>query len=306
MKCYTLFAIALLFALSSCTLDKTDYEDEINTIVPEYHDFKDVISTTKGIYKIDILALNGTLYRGYNEIRIKLTNTVTNEALVRADPLLLPILTQANTSKVSYPHSSRWIYNNVDQYYTGYAVFSSESNVDNWTLRLVFNDKDQTFTVIQDAVIHKQVNKNLNMTAFTGKDGIQYIIALKAPQKPKVSENQLIAGIYKSDLISDASGIATDLISESYSEAQNYILKLDPRMPEPSMGNHSSPNNQDLKQATDGWYYGMVNYTMTGNWTLNLMLLDQNGKIIQGTPVSTDFTPGVEGAKSELHIDILF
>lgn len=306
MKCYTLFAITLLFALSSCTLDKTDYEDEINTVVPEYYDFKDVVSTTEGIYKIDIQALNGTLYKGYNEIRIRLTNTVTNEVLDRANLTVMPVLTKANNTKVSYPHSAHWTYQDADQHYSGYAVFSSESNTDDWTLRLLFKDKDQTFKVIQNVTINKQVNKNLNMTAFTGKDGMQYLIALKAPQKPKVSENQLIAGIYKSDFASDRDAILLDSISESYSEVSNYMLMLDPRMPEPSMGNHSSPNNQDLQQATDGWYYGKVNYTMTGNWTLNFMLLDQNGKIIQGTPVSTDFTPGVEGAKSVLHIDILF
>jgi hypothetical protein len=77
-------------------------------------------------------------------------------------------------------------------------------------------------------------------------------------------------------------------------------------MPEPSMGNHSSINNKDLTQQNDGLYHGVVNYTMTGNWTLNFIMLNQNGKILKGTEVPTDFTPGVEGVKSELYIDILF
>jgi len=83
-------------------------------------------------------------------------------------------------------------------------------------------------------------------------------------------------------------------------------LQLDPRMPEPSMGNHSSPNIKDLKQQNDGLYHGVVNYTMTGNWTLNFIMQNQDGQIIKGTVVPDDFTPGIEGVKSDLHIDILF
>jgi len=77
-------------------------------------------------------------------------------------------------------------------------------------------------------------------------------------------------------------------------------------MPEPSMGNHTSPNNVDLTRHDDGLYYGVVNYTMTGNWTLNFILVNQNGFIVKGTEVPTTFTPGVQGVKSELFIDILF
>jgi hypothetical protein len=45
---------------------------------------------------------------------------------------------------------------------------------------------------------------------------------------------------------------------------------------------------------------------MTGNWTLNFILKDENDEIIKGTEVSTEFTPGIEGEKGELFIDILF
>lgn len=145
------------------------------------------------------------------------------------------------------------------------------------------------------------------MTAFTGKDGEQYIIALIAPQKPKAAENELIAGIYKLNKLPDPSvSVSLDHPLYSYTEASDYTLYLDPRMPEPSMGNHSSPNNKDLTQQKDGLYHGIVNYTMTGNWTLNFILRNQSGRIVMGTVLSQDFTPGTAGTKSELHIDILF
>lgn len=134
------------------------------------------------------------------------------------------------------------------------------------------------------------------MVQFTGIDDEQYIIALVEPHKPKVAENPILAGIYKRNKTA----------SPTYSEVKGYVLQLDPRMPEASMGNHSSPNNKDLYPGEDDLYRGIVNYTMTGNWTLNFMLVNPDGRIIKGTKVPDDFRPGVEGIKSDLHIDILF
>ena len=147
---------------------------------------------------------------------------------------------------------------------------------------------------------------NLNMTAFTASDDEQYFIALVAPQSPGVAENDLVAGIYKYNKPTNLEGAFPDLSQYSYSIVTDYTLYLDPRMPEPSMGNHSSPNNQDLTQQSDSLYHGVVNYTMTGNWTLNFIFQNDSGRIIKGTEVPTDFTPGIEGEKSELYIDILF
>jgi len=95
------------------------------------------------------------------------------------------------------------------------------------------------------------------MTTFIGNDGEQYFIALLAPQKPKVAENELIAGIYKYNQPTETESILLNSAQFSYSEVKNCTLFLDPRMPEPSMGNHSSPNNVNLTQHANGLYYGV-------------------------------------------------
>lgn len=301
------FSVTAFFCAvaSSCTLDKTDYEVEINRDVTEYVEFKEAASITSGNYKISIEALNGTFYKGYNEIRLKISNIQANENLDNSEVTFLPIMTDSEQMASSCPHSPHLVYRKDEKYFSGYSVFTSESNpLVNWSLHLQFTINGQTFSVDHPVSVREQANKNLNMTAFTGRDGEQYFIALIAPQKPQVSENKLVAGIYKYNQQTIQTG--NNPAHFSYSVADNYTLLLDPRMPEPSMGNHSSPNNQDLKQQNDGFYYGVVNYTMTGNWTLNFILLDSNGKVIKGTEVSTDFTPGIHGAKSELYIDTLF
>lgn len=307
MRSFNFMVIALCLAVTSCTLEKTDFEAEINREVTEHFEFKEAVSLQTNSYKISIEALNGTFYKGYNEIRIKIINTQTDQTISNSEFTFLPVLSDLDDNKTSCPHRYNLVYNSDEQYYSGYTVFTSESNpMGNWEVYISFTDNNQVFTAHQPVIIREQNNKNLNMTSFTGNDREQYFIALVAPQKPKVAENQLIAGIYKYNPPTEPAGTFPDPSRFSYSEVSNHTLLLDPRMPEPSMGNHSSPNNQDLRQRPDGLYYGVVNYTMTGNWTLNFILLNPNGEVIKGTEVPTDFTPGIEGAKSELYIDILF
>ncbi|WP_228435743.1 FixH family protein [Chryseobacterium pennipullorum] len=299
--------MGLLLTVVSCTLDKTDYENEINTAVPEHYEFKEAVTLSKDDYKISIEALNGTFYQGYNEIRLKVVNAKTGEYLNVSDVTFMPVATSADGSKASCPHRYQPEYNSTGQYYSGYAVFTERSNaMQGWKLYLNFKVNQKTYELDKEVTVQEQINKNLNMTSFTGNDGGQYFIALVSPQKPNVAENKLVAGIYQYNKPQAPGGSFPDPSQFSYSEVKGYTLLLDPRMPEPSMGNHSSPNNKDLVQGDDGLYHGVVNYTMTGNWTLNFIMLNQNGKIIKGTKVSTDFTPGVAGAKSELFIDTLF
>ncbi|TLX27262.1 hypothetical protein FE904_02415 [Chryseobacterium indologenes] len=307
MKMYQFFIMGLLLTVVSCTLDKTNYEDEINTAVPEHYEFKEAAAITKEDYTISIEALNGTFYQGYNEIRLKIRNAQTKENASVSDITFLPVMTNGNGNKTSCPHRSSLNSQAGGQYFTGYSVFTSTSNAGRtWKLYMSFTVNQKTYTIDKEVTVQEQPNKNLNMTSFTGNDGEQYFIALVSPQKPQVAENKLVAGIYKYNQPTASEGSFPDPAQFSYSEVSGYTLLLDPRMPEPSMGNHSSPNNKDLIQGNDGLYHGVVNYTMTGNWTLNFIMLNQNGKIIKGTKVSTDFTPGVEGAKSELFIDTLF
>jgi len=307
MQKILVFLTVLCFTVLSCTKGKTDYEKEIETVVPEHNEFKEAIAIEQDGYRIHIDALNGTFYKGYNEIRLVVTKGQNKEQVVPSAVTFLPIRTGAAGQQTSCPHRYKMPYLTSEGYFAGYSVFTEESgSAGSWDLYIGFTIADKVYTVKQSVSIQAQPNKNLNMTSFVGKDDEQYVIALIGPQKPKVASNALLAGIYKWDKPITTAGIFPDPRQFTYSEVKGYTLQLDPRMPEPSMGNHSSPNNEDLTQKDDGLYHGVVNYTMTGNWTLNFILLNKEGRILKGTQVSHDFTPGVAGAKSELFIDTLF
>ena len=293
-----LFLILLCAVLASCTKEKTDYESELGAAAPEHLEFQEAYAFNTDAYTIRIEALNGAFYTGYNEVRLKITDTQTGEAALATEVTFRPILVGDNDQEMLCPHLHTPTYQEGDNYFSAYAVFTDESGtVGTWKLQIGFTIAGQTYTTQQNIAVGEQPNKNLNMVAFTGNDNEQYLIALVSPLKPRIGENELVAGIYRQDAKAQ---------QHAYTEVSGYSLLLDPRMPEPSMGNHSSPNNVDLTQHDDKLYRGVVNYTMTGNWTLNFIMLNQDGRILKGTKVPTDFTPGVEGVKSELHIDILF
>ncbi|MBU2950398.1 hypothetical protein KO493_06795 [Tamlana agarivorans] len=305
------YAIYLLLAIcamvTACTVEKTDYDAEIATDTTEYFDFEEVTTIKKGDYKVTIEALNGTLYKGYNEIHIIIVHAQTDEQIKNADLAFLPILTDANGNKSSCPHEYSLSYDAINGYYQGYSVFTNASSTtSSWDLYIDFAIGNDLNKLVESVTVEEQVNKNLNMTAFTGQDNNQYFIALVAPQSPDVAKNDLVAGIYKFIQPNQPAGDFPDPSQYTYAIVDDHSLLLDPRMPEPSMGNHSSPYNENLTQGNDGLYHGVVNYTMTGNWTLNFIFQDVNGKTIKGTEVPIDFTPGIEGKKSELYIDILF
>lgn len=296
---FSFFAILIAIA-TSCTLEKTDFKAEIGREITDTYEFKEAFSTKLGDYKFSIESLNGKFHKGYNEIRLKVNDSPNTKSIKNAKVTFRPLMTGFEGHTSSCPHSYNLAYSSNEDYYYGYVVFTNESNaMESWNIHFTIQEEENLFSIQQPVTVYEQTNKNLNMTSFTGKDNVQYIIALVGPLQPKVAENELVAGIYKYNG-------SIDSVQHDYSEVKNYTLLLDPRMPEPSMGNHSSPNNKDLTQKADGLYYGVVNYTMTGNWTLNFRMLNQAGEVVKGTAVPTDFTPGVNGIKSELFIDILF
>lgn len=293
MKIYKLLYITLLLIFIGCTREKTPYGIELD--LQEIGELKEVAVINKDGLKISLLAGDGKLYKGYNEISIRVQDAQTNEDLSINQLRFLPIMEM--NGKHSCPHSETLT--KKDQLYSGYSVFTMPTNTDgHWVAHISFQYNGSTYEASQEIHIYEQPNKNRNITSFTGNDGNQYIIALIEPQVPQIAENQLVVGIYKYT--------GTNASPYTYSMVENHTLLLDPRMPEPSMGNHSSPNNKDLKPRSDGLYEGVVNYTMSGEWTLNLILKNSRNEVIKGTSVSTKHTPGVWGEKSELHLDIEF
>lgn len=306
-----IFLMSILgFVLISCTKEKTDYNLDIEKPIVENSGFQEVAVMTEGKFKIRLSAPNGRVSVGYNNLQLTVESSSTGEIVRPTEIIFLPIYEEEQSPLNSCPHLEKWTLKDSqgEDGYEGYVVFPRLTSSSTYVyLYFSFYENDILHTFKLPLEVQEQPNKNLGMTQFVGKDGNLYYLVLVGPQKPKVGENELVAGLYKYNKPAEGihhTGFPNTAIF-SYSIVNNYTLLLDPRMPDPSMGNHSSPNNKDLIQQPDGFYHGIVNYTMTGNWALNFILLDANGQVQRGTVVPNDFTPGREGARSELFIDIL-
>lgn len=307
MKKIAFFLIVLCSTMLSCTKEKTHYEGWEDLEGNKQEVFIEAYAFTKDKYRVCIKSINGLFAKGYNPVHLEITDQETGNAVAAHNVSLLPVMTNDKGERISCIHPFELNPGQDEPYFSGYALFPQESKEGVvWELYVDFFINGQDYRAKLQVYIEQQQNKNLNMTAFKGQDGESYFIALAEPGQPKVGENILIAGIYQYIPLVD--GLPKDFpeMDILYQEVGDYTLKIDPRMPEPSMGNHSSPNNSDLIQQGDNLYHGLVNYTMTGNWTLNLILLDKAGNVIKGTKVPPDFTPGEEGVKSTLYIDVLF
>jgi hypothetical protein len=129
----------------------------------------------------------------------------------------------------------------------------------------------------------------------TAVDGSKkYVVTLVEPRKPDAGINEISAYVHESS-------------NPDYPAVSHFTLKLDPRMT--GMNNHSSPNNVDLTwDEGEQIYKGKVNFTMTGYWTINLILLDQAGTLLYGNEIIEPTDPqGREPVeKSSLFFEIEF
>ena len=287
-KIYILILIAI--GLSSCTVEKTPFGNRLH--FASRGELQEVTQIKENEHLISVESSGGEFLRGYNALAVKITTAQTFEKL-NVEKVTLSITRTNERGKLSYIPYSQVLDNSEDsRIFKGFAVFDTPKKYS--VLNATHTGIKTPWHLHLTYVIEGKRNPNLNMTQFQGRDGKKYMIALTAPEIPKVALNDLSAGIW------------VQQPDSTYAVANHYLLELDPRMPGEDMGNHSSPDNQNLTQGADGFYHGKVNYTMTGYWTLNFILKDAQKRVIKGTEVPNTVKMGVFGEQSELHIDILF
>ena len=101
----------------------------------------------------------------------------------------------------------------------------------------------------------------------TGTDSMSYFITMIEPQNPEVGLNTFEMAIH----------IKQSMMS--FPPVEDLNVEMTPSMP--SMG-HGSPNNENPVQTLHGHYVGKVNFTMTGDWRIDLEMT-RDSKIITET-----------------------
>ncbi len=171
--------------------------------------------------------------------------------------------------------------------YTGYSVFQMPGNADEyWELNFEYTIAGQTFEATERVEVKAPSDGKKRVATFTGADEKRYIIAMM-PMEPEVKINDFSAMVFTMENMMLFPSVA------------NYSVSIDPRMP--SMGNHSSPNNENLNYDTaSGMYKGKLSLTMTGYWKINLKLMNEADEVLKGEDITE------ENEASSLYFELEF
>jgi len=276
-----IFPVLFAITIISCSSDDDNTTDPISEV--ENLIMIQEISNDK--HTIEMYSISGELSQGYNDITIRLKDKTTGDFLENATFMWNPLMHMAETMH-SCPKSDLVKVAGKEAIYNGYIVFQMAQNADEgWDLTFNYTVDDEDFTAVAD--ISVPASDRQVVTVFMGTDDFRYIIALVEPKSPGVMVNDVTFGLYKMESMM------------SFPVVEDYKIILDPRMP--SMGNHTSPNNENLVyNATSKMYDGKISLTMTGYWKLNLMLENQNNEVLKGEEVTE------ENESSSLYLEIEF
>ncbi|MGC4232692.1 MAG: hypothetical protein QM594_06895 [Niabella sp.] len=264
LKYTSLLVLAVVFA--SCTKENIpgDNNDEIAGLTL-------AVTITNATHKIELYTESGALQQGYNKVFFQIKNN--DGSLIDNAAISWKAIMHMMSMQHSCPYSSITKVTGKRSLYEGFIIFQMAGNdTEYWELGFDYTIGGNTYSA--GGKINVSAHAKRNIVSFKGSDNVNYIIALIAPTNPKVAVNDMQAMVFKMQ----------DMMT--FQTVDGYTIKIDPRMP--GMGNHSSPNNTDLKQnIADKIYQGKLSLTMTGYWKINLQLENQSGALLKGEPVTT-------------------
>jgi hypothetical protein len=246
-------------------------DDDNNTEVDELAGLLKVQEFTNDTHVMEAYTKSGKFIQGYNDITLRIKDKTTGKYIDNAQISWMPVMHMMSMNH-SCPKSAVIKVAEAKTTFNGYIVFQMpENDMEGWDLTMDYNIGGMNYTVKDDISVPasgKQV-----VTSFMASDGKRYIVALIEPSDPKVAVNDMRVGVYTMENMM------------SFPVVKNFRLDLDPRMP--GMGNHSSPNNQNLVfNSAENVYDGKLSLTMTGYWKLNLILRNEGGTVMKGEPVT--------------------
>lgn len=267
-----IFLWATIFALITSCNDRENAETESVTTL------KEIVSTTINQHKISLKSKKSGLFVGYNEIFVSITDAQTGANITPEKVIFYPEMSMYGQDKTTISHKHTCPHQSElsrdGNHYKGFSIFQMHTgDMGFWDAKIKYTHNGKEVETSLRINVQEQSNKALGNVVRFRIDGKMHILTIVSPETPKIGSNTLKMGLFRMDSMS------------SFPMVEGYTLKLDPRMTGEEMGNHSSPNNKDLTQGSDGFYHGIVNYTMTGHWTLNFILVDKNGNVVAGSEV---------------------
>jgi hypothetical protein len=210
-----------------------------------------------------------SLFVGYNNVYFKITDRNTGLTVKNATLVLHPLMdmmTSSHACPIENPADTL----TSEGYFKGAVIFSM-IGTNSWSLTvdIVANGKSETVlfpidkvkstTPAQKMVVIDSLSTGPGTWTIT-----KYPMSLVEPKDWKVGNNTFEITIH------------TMASMMSFPCCSDLTVEITPEMP--SMG-HGSPNNVNPVSTGNGHYVGTVNFTMTGDWRIN-MVIKKDGRVI--------------------------
>ena len=194
-------------------------------------------------------------FMGYNILYVVLKDSITNVLVEDADVTFEPVMDMG-----TMVHSAPWepaIWNADIKAFKGAATFIM---IGNWSIKIKVHNNVNDHDGVGETPFTVIAKTEAQLFSFTNTaDGLKYFVALVNPKSPKVGLNDFEVAVYKKQEMM------------LFPAVDGLNIAIDPQMP--SMG-HGSPNNVNPAFTANGHYKGVVNFTMTGYWEVNLTIKD--------------------------------
>lgn len=208
--------------------------------------------------KVELWA-NEDLFAGYNSLYVALYDSTNGKRIKESHVHFNPVMTMDGGMQHSCPVINPEDENAVKELFPGAAIFiMPSSDMGFWEMNIgVHNHLNEKFgTATFDIDVASATPSRVK--SFVTESSEKIFIAYNFPTKKKVGVNDFDVAVYK--MVTGA----------EFTPVDNFTISLEPEMP--SM-DHGSPNNVDpVYEQAYGQYRGKVNFTMTGEWRLNLTL----------------------------------
>jgi len=272
MKKLSFFGMAILLIISACSKKNVNPNN----------------ANTAGKIKVGESYATGTgvkvtLYQdaafltGYNKIYLVITDSASAAIIKNATAAISTSMQMGMGMPAMICPVEQPVYNSTNELYTGASIFNMATGggMGEWDLSVNVTNPANGKQGIASFMVN--VNNSIYnlITTATGSDGQTYMITLVQPLKPQVGMNtlELLVDIQNMDM--------------SYSPVNNFKIQFTPEMP--AMANMTSTDNQNPVISTNGHYMGKVNFTMTGDWKLDIDLLNGQNAIVQDADIEFTF-----------------
>lgn len=202
------------------------------------------------------------LYAGYNQVFITAYDSMSGKAINEAHINLKPLMTMTSMSHscpVINPEEA-----SVKGLFEAAVLFTMPSgDMGKWSMEVNFHNHQRNALGKLNLDLQVKSTTPSRVTSFATASGKKYYLSYRFQDKVKVGVN-------------DIDIIAFTMENGKFIPAEGLTMVMSPEMP--SM-DHGSPNNTNPVYTMNGIYSGKSNFTMSGEWVLNLALTDETGDL---------------------------